>query len=309
MSNEGTSVAIVTEENKQIARAAAFSLAPRTLGEAIEFAKIMANSDLVPKDFREKPGNVLVAVQMGAEVGLAPMQAIQNIAVINGRPAMWGDACLALVKASGLLAMIDEVDDGSQATCTVQRRGEPNAVSRSFSMDDAKTAGLLSKDGPWKTYPKRMRQMRARAWALRDAFPDVLKGLAIREEAEDTTAAATERPPIEPPRRKSEQAADVEAEVATAGGAVEARIANVETVKGTTNGKAWTYYAITTEDGDTFSTFHKSHREAAEAAAASHDPVRITWEPTKKGGKEMTAIEAIEQSADEPSQQGADAAA
>ncbi|RJQ09404.1 MAG: hypothetical protein C4558_06290, partial [Dehalococcoidia bacterium] len=180
VSNEDTALAVAGEQKR-----VGFSLEPKSLSEAIELAKIMAGSDLVPKDFREKPGNVLVAVQMGAEVGLAPMQAIQNIAIINGRPAVWGDACLALVKASGLLVMIDESDDGSAATCVVQRRGEPNTVSRSFSMEDAKTAGLLSKDGPWRTYPRRMRQMRARAWALRDVFPDVLRGLAVREEVED----------------------------------------------------------------------------------------------------------------------------
>jgi len=172
--------------------APAFNLTPKSLSEAMQLAKLMAGSDLVPKDFRGKPENVLVAVQMGAEVGLAPMQAIQNIAVINGRPSVWGDATLAIVQAardpSGrklLMEWIKETDDGETATCAVKRLGYPEPTIRTFSMTDAKTAGLLGKEGPWRSYPRRMRQMRARAFALRDGFADVLRGLAIREEVED----------------------------------------------------------------------------------------------------------------------------
>ena len=79
-----------------------FSLAPRDLNEAMRLADMLAGSELVPKDFRGKPANVLVAVQWGVELGLQPMQALQNIAVINGRPSLWGDAVWALVKSHHL---------------------------------------------------------------------------------------------------------------------------------------------------------------------------------------------------------------
>ena len=89
------------------------------------------------------------------------------------------------MRSSQLCEYIIEEDDGRTATCKVKRRGEPEQ-SRSFSMDDAKAAGLLGKQGPWTQYPKRMRQMRARAFAVRDVFPDVLKGLPVAEEVMDT---------------------------------------------------------------------------------------------------------------------------
>jgi len=54
--------------------------------DAMEYAKLISESDLAPKDFKGKPGNVLIAIQYGVEIGLKPMQAIQNISVINGRP-------------------------------------------------------------------------------------------------------------------------------------------------------------------------------------------------------------------------------
>lgn len=161
-----------------------FSLAPQSLDEALRFADILSKSSIVPKDYQGNPGNILVAVQWGAELGLPPLQAMQNIAVINGRPAVWGDAIIALVRASGLLESIDEEIGDNACTCTVKRRGEP-AISRTFTREDAKLAGLLGKQGPWQQYPKRMLQMRARGWALRDAFADVLRGVHVGEEAQD----------------------------------------------------------------------------------------------------------------------------
>ncbi|EKT4522765.1 hypothetical protein QEM13_002008 [Pseudomonas putida] len=161
-----------------------FSLAPQNLDEALKFADYLANSDIVPKDFQRKPANILVAVQWGMELGLQPMQAMQSIAVINGRPALWGDAVIALVRSSPLCEYVVETDDGETATCRVKRRGEEEQV-RTFSMTDAKAAGLAGKQGPWSQYPKRMRQMRARAFALRDLFPDVLRGMAVAEEVQD----------------------------------------------------------------------------------------------------------------------------
>lgn len=180
-------------------------LTPTTLQEAMQIADLLAGSDIVPKDYQRKPGNILVAMQWGAEIGLQPLQAMQNIAVINGRPSIWGDAMLALVRGSGLLDFIREElsEDGTKAICTVKRKGEEPTVSE-FSMEDAKKAGLSGKQGPWTLYPKRMMKLRARSYALRDVFPDVLKGMAIAEEEKDKeiditpAAVAPETPAAKP---------------------------------------------------------------------------------------------------------------
>lgn len=161
-----------------------FTLEPRNLAEAMEFAKIIAGSDMVPKDYINKPGNVLVAVQTGAEVGLKPMQSLQGIAVINGRPAIWGDAMWALVTSHPEFESFSDDNTDSKSTIVLKRRGQP-ALTRSFSMDDAKKAGLAGKSGPWATNPKRMLQMRARAFACRDLFADALKGIKSIEEVRD----------------------------------------------------------------------------------------------------------------------------
>lgn len=161
------------------------TLAPTNMKEAMEFAGLLAKSDIVPKDYQGKPGNVLVAIQWGMEIGLQPMQAMQNIAVINGRPSIWGDAMIALVRACPAFEYINETQTDKEATCVIKRKGEPEAV-RTFSLEDARRAGLTGKSGPWTQYPKRMMQMRARSWALRDVFPDVLKGMICAEEALDS---------------------------------------------------------------------------------------------------------------------------
>lgn len=181
--------------------AAVSFLTPTSLQEAMQIAGLLADSDIVPKDYQRKPGNILVAMQWGAEIGLQPLQAMQNIAVINGRPSIWGDAMLALVRGSGLLDFIREEisEDGTKATCTVKRKNE-EPVASVFTMEDAKKAGLSGKQGPWTQYPKRMLKLRARSYALRDVFPDVLKGMAIAEEEQDKeiditpSAAATSTP-------------------------------------------------------------------------------------------------------------------
>jgi hypothetical protein len=167
-----------------------FSLRPTNFKEAMEFANLIARTSFVPTQFRGKPEDILVAIQMGSEVGLPPMQALQNIAVINGRPCIWGDASLAIVQQHPDYEYIkekplkDSEGDNRGYQCIVKRKGHDEHVSN-FTIEHAKKAGLWGKAGPWTTYPSRMLQMRARGFALRDTFSDALKGLNVREEVED----------------------------------------------------------------------------------------------------------------------------
>jgi hypothetical protein len=164
------------------------SLEPQTLPEAMKFAEMLAGSTMVPRDYQGKPANILVAIQWGREVGLGPLQALQNIAVINNRPSIWGDAAAALVRGhpacAGMREGVDGEGDARHGWCEVTRRGE-QPQRREFSVADAKRAGLWGKQGPWQQYPDRMLQLRARGFALRDVFPDALRGVITAEEAED----------------------------------------------------------------------------------------------------------------------------
>jgi hypothetical protein len=171
---------------------------PSTLDEAWRLSAALAASGMTPKSYGNDQNKIMVGIMAGAEVGLTPFAALQSIAVIGNNPSVWGDGALALVQASGLLEDMEETDDGHTATCRLVRVGRATPIIRTFSMEDAKKAGLANKAGPWSQYPARMRQMRARAFAMRDGFSDVLKGLRIVEEARDYVQFEGEATPSRP---------------------------------------------------------------------------------------------------------------
>lgn len=163
---------------------------PTSFEQAERFAEKISSSALCPAQFKGKPADTFIAMQMGAEVGLSPMSSVQSIAVINGRPSIWGDALLAIIRVHKDCESVREwmegniKDESLTAYCGMKRRGQ-NEEIRSFSMTQAKIAGLWGKTGPWTNYKERMLQMRARGFCGRDVFPDALKGLHSAEESQD----------------------------------------------------------------------------------------------------------------------------
>lgn len=187
------------EQTKAVATQNAH-LIPHDLVEARAISSVLAASDAIPKDFIGKPANVLLAVMHGAEVGLSPAQSLSSIMVVNSRASIWGDALLGIVKASSVYEWskdgYDAAVENGTAWFEVKRKNE-EPLRRTFSMDDAKRANLAGKPGPWQNYPKRMLYMRARAFALRDAFPDLLNGLSVAEEMQDTIPGEIVQQPTE----------------------------------------------------------------------------------------------------------------
>lgn len=171
------------------------AIVPQDAEQAWRMAEMIAKSGLAPRDM-QSPEKIVTAIFTGLEIGLKPMQAVQSIAVVNGRPTVWGDAALGLVEASGLLEDFEEIVEGDGdamvARCRAKRQGRASAIERTFSAVDAKAAGLWNKSGPWQQYKRRMLQLRARAFTLRDGFADVLKGLQITEEARDYSLGPVE---------------------------------------------------------------------------------------------------------------------
>jgi len=164
---------------------------PQTVREAMDFAKLLSDSDLVPKDYKGKPGNIVAALQYGSEVGLPPMAALKSIAVINGRASLWGDGAIAVVMTHPAYEWHQEmdvaaIDKAGAATFTIKRRGQPKPHTVTYTVELAKKAHLWGKQGPWTDHPARMLQLRARGWALRDVFPDALAGLSLAEESLDS---------------------------------------------------------------------------------------------------------------------------
>lgn len=166
-------------------------LTPQNAQDAFMIAENLAKSSMIPKQLVGKPNDIVVAMAYGAELGLQPLQSLQNIAVINGRPSLWGDAVRALVLNSSDLVELSEWDENGTFFCKISRKTRTGAtitIQKSFSDNDAKAAGLLGKQGPWTQYKDRMKQMRAFSFAARDAYADRLRGFITREEANDIPA-------------------------------------------------------------------------------------------------------------------------
>jgi hypothetical protein len=165
---------------------------PKSYTEVFELAAKVAGSQLVPKNFQNKPQDIAVAMMMASENGVSPIQALSFIAVINGKPGWHSDAVPGIAKAKGLIKGYQEKfegvfpDDDFKAVCVVTA-SDGSTYTNEFSVAEAKKASLWNKAGPWSQYPRRMLQWRARSWAIRDAAPDAFFG-PTAEELRDANA-------------------------------------------------------------------------------------------------------------------------
>lgn len=206
-----TTAAATVPPQKQPVLAGERGLQLRSLDDYWRMSQCVSSSGLAPKGL-EKPEAALIAMQLGAEIGLPPLASLQQIAVINGRPSIYGDAQLGVVRGTGELERFDEwfevagkratrtpseFTDDTAAVCLVKRRGYPETQD-SFSVKDAKRAGLWGKAGPWSQYPARMLRFRARSFILRDQFGDALRGLRTVEENLDVGSIDVQSEPVKP---------------------------------------------------------------------------------------------------------------
>jgi hypothetical protein len=167
-------------------RALSLNMQISSLAEAIEFCKLLSNTDAVPANDRGKPGNILAKLQAGAEIGVPPMQAIRHLYVIDGRVSLEVTLMLALVEASGLLedkvVEWDDPEKKTSCTVTVQRKGRSRPCISTFGEKEARKAGLFDKrGGMYDKWDWRMYYNRAMGFALQDTFPDILRGIVTPE--------------------------------------------------------------------------------------------------------------------------------
>ena len=209
-----------------------FGMSAANWRAGMDIANVLAKSALVPKAYQGRPEDVIVAMQCGAEIGLPPMAALQSIAVVNGKPALYGDGFLGVIMASphyvkhaeyyvsaegvelDALTAADLAKDATTAVSKFWRRGIPEPFVGTFSIADAKRAGLWTKEGNWKTYPQRMLIWRARGFAGRNGFAPELRGLKLAAEVEDYGADRIEAPILAPIRRSEKPPAEVPANMA-----------------------------------------------------------------------------------------------
>lgn len=160
----------------------ALTILPKDINEAKVLAKDLAVSSLLPAALRRKPEDVLVIVLTGAELGIAPMASARGIHVINGKAVFSADLMAGIALTSKPCEYLIVVES-SPTVCTyrAKRKGAPSEVKMSFTIDEAKSAGLLTKDS-WRHYPADMLRARALGRICRTVFPDVLHGCYVEGE-------------------------------------------------------------------------------------------------------------------------------
>lgn len=152
---------------------------------AIQFLEKFCKTAFCPKQYIGKPEEAFIACAVGRTLGMSAFASLNSIAIINGKPVIWGDGLKGVVLKQCLIFKEDFDPDTFTATCTIKRKDRPeDTVIGTFSWQEAQQA-QLDKKAIWQQYPKRMLQMRARGFAIRDAFPDLLQGMITEAEASD----------------------------------------------------------------------------------------------------------------------------
>ena len=205
---KATDVATLPPKKAELVAGARVSpIIPRTIDEVARVANAVIVAGLAPnsyegRDDKERTSKIIIGIMKGAEVGFPPITALSTIAIINGRPCIWGDGAVALIQSSGQVEKVEQFYEGQEepdglpdnytAVYSIYRKGQETPYVGRFSVGDAKRARLWAnpRKAPWMDYPKRMLMMRARAFALRDGFADRLMGLSIAEEAQDIQPVA-----------------------------------------------------------------------------------------------------------------------
>lgn len=197
-----------------------------TLHDQMTFAQAVAQSDIIPTVYRGKPANVLVAVGYGAPLGLSPMQSLQDISVINGKPTASASFIASRVRMAGHKLRIVKDEKLLSVTATIVRSDDPDyPISVTRDRAWAQQMGLIGKDN-YKRQPLTMLTWRAITAAAREACPEILYGVQYTADelqdfdpparqhsttpADDVTATVEDEEPAhktEPPVQPTQQMA------------------------------------------------------------------------------------------------------
>lgn len=218
-------------------------LAPRSIDEAKSMSSTLAKASLLPQALRGKEADVLLTIMAGAELGLGPVQSIRAIHVIEGKPTLSADLIAALcMRRSDVCEYLQPVEtSATKATYTTKRKGAPAAVTMSFTIEQAKVAGLVGK-GNWAKYPDAMLRARCISAICRAVYPDLVGGLYDSDSAEleaprDVTPPRASLPAIEstatmlPPPANEREALEDAVEDATTLEALNALVPQMQALK------------------------------------------------------------------------------
>lgn len=173
-------------------------ITPKNLEESERLSVTLAKSMLLPHDLKGKPSDVLAIILTGAELGLAPMQAVRGIQVIKGKPSLSADLMAALCKRrKDVCEYLTPVTlTAEKAVYETKRVGDPKPTTMEFTIQDAQRAGLAGSD-TYRKFPQAMLKARCLSAICRAVYPDVCMGLYDPDELAPANIDAPAPAPVE----------------------------------------------------------------------------------------------------------------
>ncbi len=178
-------------------------------GTQMEMAEFLSNTEIIPKEYRKKPGNIYVAAEMGTAHGWGPIQAMQNIAVVHGTPQLYAEAMRALVIMAGHKFQVHE-RTATSCRVTIERSDGLSSADVTYTIQEATQAGDVAKNPNYKTRPQRMLFARATSIAVGDACPELKLGMAVEGDI-DVGGADAFGSPVEALQATTEAVAAIDA--------------------------------------------------------------------------------------------------
>lgn len=166
-----------------------------------KIAGMYSKSNMVPANYQENTANCFVALELAARMNVSPVLVMQNLYIVQGKPAWSGQACVALINGCGMFSSLEFVFIGQERDaswgCYAQatRKTDGKHIKGSaITMQMATDEGWLGKAGSkWKTMPEQMLKYRAAAFFARTECPNILMGYSTVEEVADISGDAAER--------------------------------------------------------------------------------------------------------------------
>ena len=159
---------------------------------AMQMAKALADSTIVPQTYQKNPSNCLIAIEQAQRMHISPLMVMQNLYPIQGRPSWSSKFLIASINASRMFDMelqYDEVKDkdGKPYSCVAWTMKNGRRVEgMEVNMQMAKDEGWLGKNGSkWKTMPQLMLRYRAASFFSSLNCPELTMGIYTKEEIED----------------------------------------------------------------------------------------------------------------------------
>lgn len=160
---------------------------------ALRMADCLSKSTVVPKDYQGNTGNCMIAIEMASRINTSPMMVMQNLYIVNGRPAWSSQWIIAMINSSRRYKTELQFefgnakeDGGLSCQAWAEDYAGHKVVGPKITMNMANDEGWTQKNGSkWKTMPQVMIQYRAASFFGRMNCPDMIMGIYSQEEVAD----------------------------------------------------------------------------------------------------------------------------